>query len=223
MGNTITLTAIDGFVSKAYRADPVGDMRGGIVVIQEIFGVNGHIRSVADGYAAQGYSVIAPQLYDRSAADIELGYTQEDVQKGRDIRVELGFDKPLLDLQAAVSLLKSEGLAVGIVGYCYGGALAWRSAAKLEGLSAAVGYYGSAATFKDEAPQCPVLLHYGEKDAMIPSTDGAMLADLYPNRVEAFVYPADHGFNCDQRASYDGPSAALALERSLFFFQDYLG
>ena len=120
-------------------------------------------------------------------------------------------------------MLKSEGLAVGIVGYCYGGALAWRSAAKLEGLSATVGYYGSAATFKDEAPQCPVLLHYGEKDAMIPSTDGAMLVDLYPNRVEAFVYPADHGFNCDQRASYDGPSAALALERSLFFFQDYLG
>ncbi len=139
MGSTITLSAIDGFTLKAYRADPEGDARGGIVVIQEIFGVNDHIRSVADGYAAQGYSVIAPQLYDRSAPDIELGYTQGDVQKGRDIRVEIGFDKPLLDLQAAVSLLKSEGLAVGTVGYCYGGALAWRSAAKRDGLAAAIG------------------------------------------------------------------------------------
>ncbi|MDF1748835.1 MAG: dienelactone hydrolase family protein [Alphaproteobacteria bacterium] len=222
MGQTITLTAIDGFTLKAYRADPEGDVRGGIVVIQEIFGVNSHIRSVVDGFAAEGYSVIAPQIYDRSAPDIELGYTPEDVQKGRDIRAELGFDKPLLDLQAAVSLLKSEGLAVGTVGYCYGGALAWRSAAKLEGLSAAIGYYGGAAMFKDEAPKCPVLMHYGEKDPMIPSTDGAMLAGLYSN-VEAFVYPADHGFNCDQRSSYDGPSAALALERSLSFFQDYLG
>jgi carboxymethylenebutenolidase len=222
MGQTIPLTAIDGFTLNAYRADPDGDVRGGIVVIQEIFGVNDHIRGVVDGYAAQGYSVIAPQIYDRAAPNIELGYTPDDVKKGRDIRADLGFDKPLLDLQAAVSLLTSEGLKVGVVGYCYGGALAWRCAAKLEGLSAAVGYYGGAAAFKDEVPKCPVLLHYGEKDAHIPSTDGAMLADLYPD-VEAFVYPADHGFNCDQRASYDGPSAALALERSLFFFQDYLG
>ncbi len=217
----LTLTAKDGHEFGAYRAEPSGTPKAGIVVIQEIFGVNSHIRTVVDSYAKSGYVAIAPQIFDRIKPDLELGYEGSDVVAGRQARMDLGFDAPLLDIQATVDLLISENIPVGVVGYCYGGALAWRSAAKVTDLSATICYYGAAATFKDEAPACPVLLHYGEKDAMIPSSDATLLSGLYP-MVEAHVYPADHGFNCDQRASHHAPSAALAMERSLAFLHRHL-
>lgn len=222
MGRSIVLKAADGHQFGAYRADPEGPAKGGVVVIQEIFGVNRHIRSVADRFAAQGYATIAPQIYDRYEPDIELGYEADDVQKGRDIRVEVGFDNPVKDIAAAVSALKDEGHRVATVGYCYGGALAWLTAARISSLDAAIGYYGTAAAFKDEAPTCPVMLHYGDLDEMIPSSDGAMLESLYPG-VQSFVYPAGHGFNCDLRGSYHRDSAERALERTMAFIQEHVG
>ncbi len=222
MGRSIVLDSADGHRFGAYRADPEESPRGGIVVIQEIFGVNRHIRSVADRFAALGYVAVAPQIFDRHQPDIELGYEGDDVQKGRDIRVAVGFDKPVLDIAAAVTSLKSEGLNVATVGYCYGGALAWLSAARIPSLDAAIGYYGTAAAFKDEAPTCPVMLHYGDLDEMIPSTDGAMLESLYPG-VQSFVYPAGHGFNCDLRGSYHKDSAERALGRTMEFIAEHVG
>lgn len=216
MSQTIALRASDGHEFNAYRADAAGTAKAGIIVIQEIFGVNRHIRSVADRYAALGYTAIAPQIYDRYAPDTELGYEEADVEKGRALRVEVGFDNPVLDIAAAAKSLQDEGLKVFTVGYCYGGALAWLAAARVPELAGAIGYYGTAAAFKDEAPHCPVLLHYGQFDGMIPSSDGAMLASLHSG-VDAHVYPADHGFNCDLRGSYHAESADLALERSLAF------
>ncbi|MDW3206311.1 MAG: dienelactone hydrolase family protein [Alphaproteobacteria bacterium] len=222
MGRTIVLKASDGHQFGAYRADPEMPARGGVVVIQEIFGVNRHIRAVADRFAALGYVAIAPQIFDRHQPDVELSYEAEDVQKGRDIRVEVGFDNPVLDIAAAVSALKDEGLKAATVGYCYGGALAWLAAARIPALDASVGYYGTAAAFKDEAPTCPVMLHYGDLDGMIPSTDGAMLESMYPG-VQSFVYPADHGFNCDLRSSYHAESAERALARTTAFLAEHVG
>lgn len=217
----LTVTARDGHEFGAYRADPDGAVKGGIVVIQEIFGVNIHIRDVTDGFAQAGYAAIAPHIFDRVERGLELGYTGDDVARGRDTRAKLGFDDPILDIAACVEILKGEGLKVGTVGYCYGGALAWLSAARIDGLSAAVGYYGTAANFKDEAPKCPVLLHYGEKDQMIPHSDADLLKAMYRN-VDAHVYPADHGFNCDRRGSYHKASADIALDRTLAFFGEHL-
>lgn len=217
MGQTIDLTASDGHSFKAYRADPAGTPKAGVVIIQEIFGVNRHIRSVVDRFAADGFVAIAPQIYDRHAPDTELGYSDEEVEQGRAVRVEVGFDNPVLDIAAATACLTGEGLATFAIGYCYGGALAWLSASRVTGLSGAIGYYGTAAAFREEAPGCPVLLHYGELDAMIPHTDGDSLVQQYPEMVEAYVYPAGHGFNCDLRGSYHAASADLALDRTLSF------
>lgn len=222
MGERVELISEDGFRFAGYRARPVGPAKGGVVVIQEIFGVNAHIRDVADGFAEQGYLTLAPQIYDRIEPNVELGYEGDDVQRGRDIRAELGFDTPVRDIAAAVRLLRADVAKVGTVGYCYGGALAWLTAARIPGLDAAVGYYGTAANFAEEAPACPVMLHYGEKDAMIPASDADDLKARYPE-IETFVYPADHGFNCDMRASYDAESASLAYERTLEFFGKHLG
>jgi len=218
----VKLQARDGHSFTAYRATPDALPKAGLVIIQEIFGVNIHIRDVVDGYARAGYAAIAPQLFDRVQPDLELGYDGDDVTRGRETRVQLGFDNPVLDIAACIDLLREEGLATGVVGYCYGGALAWLSAARIDGLGAAIGYYGTAAQFKDEAPKCPVQLHYGELDSMIPHSDGEQLSGMY-DQVEAYVYPADHGFNCDRRASYHEESAALALERSLSFFGKHIG
>lgn len=227
MGKTIHLTASDGHSLGAYRADPEGTPserapRGLIVVVQEIFGVNLHIRAVTDGFAADGYVAIAPQIFDRAEPDVELGYDAADVQRGRAIRMEVGFDGPVLDIAAAAALGAAEGLKVGVVGYCYGGALAWLAAARIDGLSAAIGYYGTAAAFKDEAPGCPVMLHYGDKDAMIPISDADDLKALYPD-IQTFVYPADHGFNCDIRASHDAESATLARARTMALIGETVG
>ena len=222
MGQTIHLTAGDGFQLSAYRADPAGTPRGGIVVVQEIFGVNSHIRSVCDGYAADGYQALAPALFDRIRPGIELGYTEADIASGRDFKAKSPLDKALLDVSAARDAIRGAG-KIGIVGYCWGGYVAWMAASRLDGLACAVPYYGGGMTDAiDEQPKCPVMMHFGEKDHAIPLAGVHKLRDAHPSQ-QVYLYDAQHGFNCDQRGSYDASAAKLARERTLEFFRKYVG
>ena len=223
MSQTKQLRAIDGFAFGAYEALPSAKPRGGIVVIQEIFGVNSHIRNVADGYAAAGFAAIAPQIFDRVERNVELGYEAQDMTRGVEIaRGKLKMEQTLQDLQAAVDDAKRFG-KVGVVGYCFGGLMAWLAACELTGVSAAVSYYGGGvASQLDRKPRCPVMMHFGDKDAHIPLSDVDKVRKAHPG-VNVNVYAADHGFNCDHRASYDAAAAKLALSRSLEFFAKNIG
>jgi carboxymethylenebutenolidase len=224
MSRHIELTAADGHCCGAYLAAPSAQPRGAIVVVQEIFGVNAHIRSVADGYAADGYVAIAPALFDRVEPGIELGYTDADVQRGIALRAKVPADKALADIAAAVAQARVQGGAkVGVVGYCWGGLLSWFAACSLDGLDCAVTYYGGGMPDQRAlVPRCPVLAHFGEKDQAIPLA-GVEAFRAARREVEVHLYPAGHGFNCDQRGSFDAPSARLARERSLGFFARHLG
>lgn len=221
MGETITLTAADGFVLDAYRADPPGPPRGGLVVLQEIFGVNPHIRSVADGYAEQGYCVIAPALFDRARRGVELAYDQPGMGQGSGLARSIQPQDTLKDVAAAVDALKAVG-RIGVVGYCWGGTLAFAAALDLP-VAAAVGYYGGGiATMLDRTPAVPTMLHFGERDDHIPMSDVEKIQAAEPT-VQVFTYAAGHGFNCDARGSYDKASAMLALDRTLPFFREHVG
>ena len=217
------LTAADGFTFGAYEALPAGKPTGSVVVIQEIFGVNQHIRAVADGYAKAGYAAIAPQIFDRAERNVELGYTdQTEFQKGIKLAFQdLKMPQTLLDLQAAIDAVAVHG-KVGVVGYCFGGLLTWLSACELKGVAAASAYYGGG-TAKEAArvAKCPVIMHFGDRDMHIPLTDVETIRQAQPN-IEIFIYQADHGFNCDERGSYDATSAGLAKERTLAFFAKHL-
>jgi carboxymethylenebutenolidase len=222
MGKMIDLTASDGHKLSAYRADPSGKPRGGIVVIQEIFGVNSHIRSVADGYAADGYLAIAPAFFDRVEPGLDIGYAQADIERGRAFIPKMQWDKVMLDAGAAFGSVKSAG-KVGIVGYCWGGTVSWMGASRLAGIAAAVTYYGGGITANSgEKPKCPVMSHWGETDHAIPLEGVKKFLDEH-REVTSFIYPAGHGFNCDQRGSYHPDSAKLARTRSLDFFKKHLG
>ena len=222
MGDKIQIRSQDGFALGAYTAAPSGDAKGGVVVIQEIFGVNAHIRSVVDGYAEAGYYAIAPQIFDRVERDIELGYEEADMGAG----IEIAFQKldrtlALQDIQAAIEHASVHG-KVGVVGYCFGGLLTWLSACELEGVSAASSYYGGGVAGEvDRSAKCPVMMHFGELDAHIPLSDVDKVRAAQPD-VDIFVYPADHGFNCDHRGSYDQASAEQALARTLEHFGRHL-
>ncbi|MDR3448610.1 MAG: dienelactone hydrolase family protein [Alphaproteobacteria bacterium] len=217
MGATIRLTAADGFGCDAYLARPKGTQRGGLVVVQEIFGVNDHIRSVVDRYAAEGYLAIAPALYDRVAPRFEVGYGPDDLAKAMKVAGAVDKETVLIDLAAAIAFVAQAG-KVGIVGYCWGGTMAWLAAARLGGLSTAVGYYGGGVlSLADLQPQCPVLLHFGAHDAHI-CVDRVRAFALARPEIPVFVYEAGHGFNCDARASYDPEAAGLAYDRTLRFF-----
>lgn len=221
MGQKITLTASDGFVLDAYRADPAGKPKGGLVVIQEIFGVNSHMRGVADGFAADGYAVVAPALFDRAERGVELGYTPADIEQGREMRAKIGWDAPLLDIAAANQALDGVG-KIGVVGYCWGGSVTWLTATRLD-VAAAVCYYGGQiGDYRDEAASCPVMMHFGETDAGIPLANVEAVRAARPE-TEIHLYPAGHGFNCEQRADYHPESAALARERTLAFFAKHVG
>lgn len=220
---TITLTAEDGHRLSAYRAAPDGAPRGGLVVIQEIFGVNSHIRKVTEGFAADGYVALAPALFDRVERGVELGYQPADIERGRELRGKVGWDTMVVDVKAAVEALRREGLRVGVVGYCMGGSLAWLAATRIPGVAAAVSYYGGAvADFAAERPRCPVLLHFGETDQSIPKEHWDRIRAHHPD-IPMHIYPAGHGFNCDQRASYHEPSARQARERTMAFFRQHVG
>jgi carboxymethylenebutenolidase len=222
VGQNITLTASDGFKLGGYRADPAGTAKAAIVVIQEIFGVNSHIRNVCDRFAAQGYAAIAPAIFDRIEPDFQSGYSPDEVAIARKFVANPDWAAMLRDTQAAIDVAKSVG-PVGIIGFCLGGSVAYAAATKLSGLSAAVGYYGGAiARFADDTPKVPTQLHFGEKDTGIPLTDVETIRGKRPE-VEIFVYPgAQHGFGCDERGSYDKPSSDLAWQRSLAFFAAHL-
>ncbi|WP_316161277.1 dienelactone hydrolase family protein [Bradyrhizobium sp. SZCCHNRI20481] len=222
MGQDIKLTASDGFQLGAYRADPTGTAKRALVVIQEIFGVNHHIRNVCDRLAAEGYVAIAPAIFDRVEPGFTSGYSPDEIAVARKFVANPDWAAFLRDTQAAIDVVKNVG-PVGIIGFCLGGSIAYAAATKLSGLRAAVGYYGGAvARFADDKPTVPTQLHFGEKDAGIPLSDVETIKAKRPD-VEIFIYPgAQHGFGCDERASYDQPSADLAWTHSLAFFAQHL-
>jgi carboxymethylenebutenolidase len=222
MGKTIELVATDGFRLAGYRAEPAGKPRGGLVVAQEIFGVNSHIRNVCDGYAKDGYAVIAPALFDRSERGVDIGYSPEDIARGRALKAKATTDAALLDIASARDALSEAG-KVGVVGYCWGGFVSWMSACRVSGFACAVAYYGGGMLEAiAETPKCPVMAHFGERDSGIPVEGVKRFAAAHPD-VEVFIYAADHGFNCDQRGAYDAAAAALARERTLKHLGRYLG
>lgn len=222
MGETIKLRASDGFELSAYVARPSGTPRGGLVVVQEVFGINGHIRGVADGFAADGFLAIAPALFDRIRPGITLGYSPDEIQEGIALKGQSSTDRALADIAAAREAVAGAG-AVGIVGYCWGGFLTWVAVTRLTGFKAAVSYYGGGiGAVAEEKPRCPVLMHFGEKDHAIPLSDVEKVRAAHPTGVEIHVYPAGHGFNCDERESFDAGSAKIARERTLAFLSAHL-
>ena len=217
---TIELTADDGHTFQAYVSRPDGKANAGLVVIQEVFGVNSHIREVVDDFASRGYLAIAPALFDRVERNVELGYAGDDLTRGRALRGEIAAEQALLDISAAMAAVTEAG-KVGVVGYCWGGLLAWLSACRL-GPAAAIGYYGGGIQDNlSESPGCPIMLHYGEKDAHIAPEHVEAVRSAKPE-VPLHIYPAGHGFNCTQRSDFHQESADLALERSLAFFETHL-
>jgi carboxymethylenebutenolidase len=219
MGLKIELTASDSHRLSAYLADPAGKPRGGIVVIQEIFGVTRHIRDVADQYAAAGYAVVAPALFDRAERDVDIAYT--DVQKAVGYMKAMNTDKVMLDIQAAVERVRAAG-KVGVVGYCWGGMLSFVAAARLK-IDAAVAYYGGGIhQHLDEKPRVPMMFHFGEKDTHIALSAVQEIKAANPQGIY-HLYPAEHGFNCTDRASFEPASSALAFERSVEFFRKNVG
>ncbi len=224
MGNTITLTSSDGFELSAYRAEPEGQARGGVVVVQEIFGVNDHIRSVADRYAAAGYLAIAPAIFDRHRPGIELGYTPEDIEAGRAIaNASLDFETILADVAAAGEQAR-EGGKVGVVGYCFGGRVTAACAISHPKLfDAASSYYGGGTIgLIDQVPVVPMIMHFGERDHAIPMEDVDKIEAGWPDAT-VYRYDAEHGFNCDQRGSFSAVPAAIAQARTFRFFDEKLG
>jgi carboxymethylenebutenolidase len=222
MGKKVQLEAADGHAFDAYVAEPQGKPRGAIVVVQEIFGVNSHIRSVADGYAADGYVAVAPALFDRVQRGYESGYTQAEIQAGVGLKGKVSNEKALADAQAAIDYAREFG-KVGIVGYCWGGTIAWLAASRAKDLAAAVAYYGGGVPeLKDEKPKVPTMFHFGETDHSIPLDKAKAVAAAHPE-VTTYYYPAGHGFNCDQRASYHEASARQARSRTLEFFRKHVG
>jgi carboxymethylenebutenolidase len=222
MGETIRLTAADGHQLGAYRADPAGTPKGGLVVIQEIFGVNAHIRELVDAYAAEGYAAIAPAFYDRAETDADLGYDDADRQKGMELRAKIERDMAVNDMAAAAAELDFAG-KVGVVGFCWGGQLAWIGADS-GNFSAAVCYYGGGIDqLLDLEAKCPVMMHFGEADQGIPmeKVDAVRAADT---GAEIHTYPAaGHGFVCAERPSFNPEATAAAGRRSLDFFARHLG
>jgi carboxymethylenebutenolidase len=221
MGSTIRLTAADGHTLSAWRTG-AEDATHGLVVLQEIFGVNHHIRDVADRFAAAGYLCVAPALFDRVRPGIELGYTPADIAEGRDLRPLVPEAGTMADIAAAAASLGDRPL--GIVGYCWGGTLAWWGATRTTLFRAASGWYGGGiAATRTEVPHCPVQLHFGDQDHGIPMADVDAIREAQPG-VEVHVYAgAGHGFGCDARGSFSPKDAALAQERTLAFFAKNLG
>lgn len=215
------LRAVDGFAFNAYEALPTTPV-GAVVVVQEIFGVNAHIREVADGFAAAGYATLAPALFDRAERGVELDYDAGGMARGRDLAFNVSDRQAMLsDLQATVEEAGKYG-NVGMVGYCFGGLMTWLAACELSGLACASAYYGGGiANTLDRAPKCPLIMHFGAFDKHIPLTDVKKIESALPD-VPVHAYDADHGFNCDHRESYHEASAALARQRTLALFQECL-
>ncbi|MFZ5780691.1 MAG: dienelactone hydrolase family protein [Pseudomonadota bacterium] len=222
MGEDIRLKSKAGEIG-AYLATPKGSPKGGIVVIQEIFGVNRHIRAVTDQFAADGYMALAPRFFDHIRTGIELGYRPDTIAEGVKLVTELGFDKAVQDVAAAIEELKRRGAGkVGVTGFCWGGTITWLAATRLKP-DAAVAYYGGGIYgTKNEKPTVPTMMHFGDKDMHIPMAHVNELRSLHPE-VTIYDYPADHGFHCDERGSYDAAASRQAMARTLEFFGKHLG
>jgi carboxymethylenebutenolidase len=222
LGRTLQVTAADVHTFDLYRADPEGAPLGALVVAQEIFGVNSHIRAVCDGFAEDGYLTVAPALFDRVERGIELGYGGDNVARGRELRAPIELEHALADIEAAAQEIAPAG-RIGIVGYCWGGTLAWAAATRSRTFAAAIGYYGGGIPgMADGRPNCPVMLHFGEHDQSIPLDGVAKVQAAHPE-LPIHIYPAGHGFNCDQRAAHHPESARLARERTLAFLREHVG
>lgn len=225
MGEFIKITASDGHVFDAYKAVPTGQPRGGLVVVQEIFGVNEHMRHMTEHFAKLGYLALSPALFDRVERHVDLGYDGEDRTKAMALRAGLSWDKTLLDIEATVKTLHElQPGKVGAVGYCYGGTVVWLAAARLEGLAAVSSYYGGGiGGFAEETAKCPVQFHFGELDQRVPLAEVEILRAAQPKH-DLFIYAgADHGFNCNPRPSYNPEVAALAEQRTLALFASHIG
>jgi carboxymethylenebutenolidase len=223
MGRQIELTASDGHHLGAYRAEPAGTPQGAVVVIQEIFGVNSHIRSVCDRFAELGYVAVAPAVFDRFERDFECGYSPEEIQHARSFLGKVDWDAMMLDTQAAIDSVRSVG-PVAVIGFCMGGSVAFLAAARLDGVATAIGYYGGRiAKDADEVPRCPTQLHFGAEDQGIPLSDVETIKAKRPD-CEIHVYEgAGHGFHCDERASYHAEAAAKAWQRTNDWMQRHMG
>ncbi len=223
MGSMIELKAADGHKLAAYRAEPSGKARGALVVIQEIFGVNKHIKGVADGYAADGYLAIAPAMFDRVQRGYDTGYSPPEIEAGRALMQKMDWKQTMQDAAAALEAAKAGG-KVGIVGYCWGGTVTWVAAARISGLACAVPYYGGGMPgFIGEKPKCPTMCHFGEQDQSPTLEQAKQIAKAHPE-ITAHFYPgAGHGFNCDMRGSYNAEASKLARQRTLEFFRKHLG
>jgi len=223
MTSRVQLTSADGKRFSVYRAEPGGVPRGAVIVVQEIFGVNHHIRAVADAFARVGYLALAPALFDRVRPGVELGYDAAGIAEGRPFVAKLGWDAPIADIQATVNAARPAG-RFAVVGYCWGGSLAFLSAVRVDGIACAVGYYGAQiAAGLDAPPRVPVQLHFGEQDSGIPLSDVEKIRRAVP-AAAVFTYPgAGHGFACDERQSHEPSSAALARERTLAFLREHVG
>ncbi|HEY5933181.1 MAG TPA: dienelactone hydrolase family protein [Kofleriaceae bacterium] len=219
----VTLAARDGFELAAYRADPDRAPRGGVVVLHEASGVNPHVRDVADRFAAEGHAVVAPALFDRIEREVELGYDARSFARGIELVRRLDWFRVMLDLEAAVRSVSEAG-RVGVVGYCFGGTVAWLAAARVSGIACAVSYYGSKIVdlMHANAPRVPMMLHVGRSDTTLPLPRVYELAALYP-AVTIHEYNAGHGFNCDRRADHDATAAALAFARTGTFLRAHVG
>jgi carboxymethylenebutenolidase len=216
MGKMIELAASDGHKLGAYRSEPMGKPRGAVIVVQEIFGVNKHVRKVTETYAADGYVAIAPAFFDRLQRNVDL-------ESGRAFPPKLDWKNLILDVQAAFDNVKPAG-KVGIVGYCWGGTVAWASSSKIAGLACAVPYYGGGiGGMIGDQPKCPTMCHWAENDQSIPLDVARKVEAAYPEVISHVYAKAGHGFNCDERASYDAASATLARERTLEFLRKHLG
>lgn len=222
MSQHTQLEAADGHKFDAYIAQPKGEPKAGIVVVQEIFGVNSHIRSVADRFAQSGYLAIAPALFDRAERDVELNYDQDGMQKGYGLVQRIPVEQTLADIEAAIQYLREHGARkVGVVGYCWGGTMAWLSNTRLHP-DATVSYYGGhIAKYADEKPTAPAIFHFGLLDQHIPQTDVEKVRKAQP-KSPVYTYEATHGFNCDARGSYNEKAAKQALERTLAHFDEHL-
>lgn len=221
MGQTIRIKAADDNEFSAYVAEPAGDRRGTVVVLQEIFGVNRHMRSVADRFAAEGYRAVVPALFDRVERDVEMGYDQQSLERGKALMAKIGIDEAVSDVAAAADWARPDKVAV--VGYCWGGTVAWAAATRLDGLSAAVSLYGGGVPgMAEETPNCPIQLHFGETDQSIPMERVEAFRRAQPD-LPVFIYPAGHGFACEERASYHEESDRLAHQRAFEFLKEHLG
>ena len=223
MGKNIELTASDGHKFSAYVAEPSGKPKGALIVVMEIFGVNSHIKRVTDEYAGDGYLAIAPAFFDRVQRGLDIGYTPQDIEVGRGIMQKMKFEDALKDVEAARQNVAAAG-KTGIIGYCWGGSLSFKSACNVNGLACAVAYYGgSIPSLINEKPKCPVLFNWGETDASIPLEKAKEVAAAHKDHIHHFYPGAGHGFNCEQRGSYNAEAAKLARTRSLEFLKKHIG